>query len=40
MKIESSLRLNPNCLSCKFVRRKKKLRIICKLNPRHKRRQG
>ena len=38
MKVRASVR--PICEGCKLVRRKGVLRVICKLNPRHKQRQG
>jgi len=38
MKVSPSIR--KRCEHCKMIRRKGKLRIICKENPRHKMRQG
>jgi len=38
MKIKSSVK--KRCISCKSVRRKGRLCIICKSNPKHKQRQG
>ena len=38
MKVQSSVK--PRCSHCKVVRRKGIVRVICKVNPRHKQRQG
>ncbi|HSQ42097.1 MAG TPA: 50S ribosomal protein L36 [Fibrobacteraceae bacterium] len=38
MKIKASIK--PRCSSCKIIRRKGILRIICDKNPRHKQKQG
>lgn len=38
MKVKSSVK--KICEACKTVRRKKKLYVICKNNPKHKQRQG
>ncbi|NRA95331.1 MAG: 50S ribosomal protein L36 [Planctomycetes bacterium] len=38
MKVKASVRRI--CEGCKIVRRRGVLRVICKLNPRHKQRQG
>ncbi len=38
MKVRASVK--PRCESCKVVRRKGVVRVICKKNPRHKQRQG
>jgi large subunit ribosomal protein L36 len=38
MKVKSSVRRI--CSSCKVVRRKGVVRVICKANPKHKQRQG
>jgi large subunit ribosomal protein L36 len=38
MKVRASVRRI--CENCKIVRRKGVLRVICKVNPRHKQRQG
>lgn len=37
MKVKASVK--PICEGCKVIRRKGKVRVICK-NPRHKQRQG
>ena len=38
MKIKSSVRRV--CEGCKIVKRRGVVRVICKINPRHKQRQG
>lgn len=38
MKVQASVRRI--CENCKIVRRKGVVRVICKVNPRHKQRQG
>jgi len=38
MKVSPSVR--KRCENCKLVRRKRVVRVICKVNPRHKMRQG
>ncbi|MCE2431508.1 MAG: 50S ribosomal protein L36 [Candidatus Latescibacteria bacterium] len=38
MKVQSSVRRR--CNHCKIVRRRGVVRVICKVNPRHKQRQG
>jgi large subunit ribosomal protein L36 len=38
MKVRMSIKRR--CASCVIVRRKGKLRIICRANPKHKARQG
>ncbi|MBU0626418.1 50S ribosomal protein L36 [Patescibacteria group bacterium] len=38
MKVKSSLK--KRCMYCQIVRRKRRLYITCKKNPRHKARQG
>ncbi len=38
MKVTPSIR--KRCENCKMIRRKGVIRIICKVNPRHKARQG
>ncbi|MEA3344364.1 MAG: 50S ribosomal protein L36 [Patescibacteria group bacterium] len=38
MKVRSSVK--KICKDCKIVRRKKKVYVICKKNPKHKQRQG
>jgi large subunit ribosomal protein L36 len=38
MKVSASVRRR--CEHCKIIRRKGKVRVICKRNPRHKQRQG
>ncbi|GIW71451.1 MAG: 50S ribosomal protein L36 [Planctomycetota bacterium] len=38
MKVRSSVKRI--CESCKIVRRRGVVRVICKANPRHKQRQG
>ncbi|MFQ3598056.1 MAG: 50S ribosomal protein L36 [Chloroherpetonaceae bacterium] len=38
MKLVSSLK--KRCESCKIIRRKGKILVICKKNPNHKQRQG
>ena len=38
MKVRASVRLM--CDSCRFVRRKGRLYVICKKSPKHKQRQG
>ncbi|NIS39091.1 50S ribosomal protein L36 [Candidatus Saccharibacteria bacterium] len=38
MKVQTSIKRR--CDSCKVIRRKGVVRIICKKNPRHKQRQG
>lgn len=38
MKVTPSVR--KRCEHCKMIRRKGVLRVICKVNPRHKMRQG
>ena len=38
MKVNTSVRRR--CEHCKIIRRKGKVRVICKRNPRHKQRQG
>ncbi len=38
MKVRSSIK--PICGSCKVVRRKGKVRVICKSDPKHKQVQG
>ncbi|RME72658.1 MAG: 50S ribosomal protein L36 [Planctomycetota bacterium] len=38
MKVRSSVKRI--CEGCKIVRRRGVVRVICKLNPRHKQRQG
>jgi large subunit ribosomal protein L36 len=38
MKVRSSVK--KICDSCKIIRRKGTIRVICKKNPRHKQRQG
>ena len=38
MKVRASV--GPMCGSCKVVRRKGKVRVICKDNPKHKQVQG
>jgi len=38
MKVQSSVRRI--CESCKIVKRRGVVRVICKANPRHKQRQG
>ncbi|MCK4871479.1 MAG: 50S ribosomal protein L36 [Phycisphaerales bacterium] len=38
MKVKSSVRRI--CSSCKIVRRKGVVRVLCKANPKHKQRQG
>jgi len=38
MKVRSSVRRI--CESCKIVKRRGVVRVICKANPRHKQRQG
>lgn len=38
MKVRSSVKLA--CKECKFVRRGKRVYVVCKANPRHKQRQG
>ncbi len=38
MKVRASIK--KICESCKIVRRKGILRVICKKNPKHKQRQG
>ena len=38
MKVQSSVKRR--CSSCKLVRRKGVVRVICKNNPKHKQRQG
>jgi large subunit ribosomal protein L36 len=38
MKVRSSIRRI--CENCKIVRRRRKLFVICKTNPKHKQRQG
>jgi large subunit ribosomal protein L36 len=38
MKVRSSVK--KMCASCKIIRRKGVVRVICKANPTHKQRQG
>ncbi|MCA9322952.1 MAG: 50S ribosomal protein L36 [Planctomycetes bacterium] len=38
MKVKSSVKRI--CESCRIVRRRRVVRVICKANPRHKQRQG
>ncbi|MCY3872312.1 MAG: 50S ribosomal protein L36 [Gemmatimonadetes bacterium] len=38
MKVQSSVRRR--CNHCKIIRRRGVVRVICKVNPRHKQRQG
>ncbi|MFC1700666.1 50S ribosomal protein L36 [Patescibacteria group bacterium] len=38
MKVRASVK--KMCAHCKIVRRKGRLRVICKKNPKHKQRQG
>ncbi|ACF13574.1 ribosomal protein L36 [Chloroherpeton thalassium ATCC 35110] len=38
MKVSSSV--GKRCESCKIIRRKGKIYVICKKNPNHKQRQG
>ncbi len=38
MKVKPSVK--PICSDCKVVKRKGKVRIICKKNPKHKQKQG
>lgn len=38
MKVGASVK--PICKDCKMIRRNGSLRVICKVNPRHKQRQG
>ncbi|MCY3627982.1 MAG: 50S ribosomal protein L36 [Gammaproteobacteria bacterium] len=38
MKVRASVK--KMCRNCKIVRRKRKLYVICKTEPRHKQRQG
>jgi large subunit ribosomal protein L36 len=38
MKVQSSVR--KRCNHCKVIRRRGVVRVICKINPRHKQRQG
>ncbi|MDO8583780.1 MAG: 50S ribosomal protein L36 [bacterium] len=38
MKVRSSVK--PMCRDCQVVRRKGRLVVICKKNPKHKQRQG
>ncbi|MCY3684363.1 MAG: 50S ribosomal protein L36 [Gemmatimonadetes bacterium] len=38
MKVQSSVRRR--CSHCKIIRRRGVVRVICKVNPRHKQRQG
>lgn len=38
MKVRSSVKAI--CSSCKIIKRKGVLRVICKSNPKHKQRQG
>ncbi|MBT3606071.1 MAG: 50S ribosomal protein L36 [Candidatus Latescibacteria bacterium] len=38
MKVQSSVR--KRCNHCKVIRRRGVVRVICKVNPRHKQRQG
>ncbi|OQM34118.1 50S ribosomal protein L36 [bacterium endosymbiont of Pedicinus badii] len=38
MKVRASVK--KICRNCKIVRRKRVLRIICKVDPKHKQRQG
>ncbi len=38
MKVKSSVK--KRCKDCKIVRRQGVVRVICKVNPRHKQRQG
>ncbi|MDR1811263.1 MAG: 50S ribosomal protein L36 [Candidatus Fibromonas sp.] len=38
MKVKASVK--PRCESCKIVRRKGILRVICEKKPRHKQKQG
>ncbi|PIZ57553.1 50S ribosomal protein L36 [bacterium (Candidatus Torokbacteria) CG_4_10_14_0_2_um_filter_35_8] len=38
MKVQASVK--KRCKHCKIVKRKKRVYVICKKNPRHKQRQG
>lgn len=38
MKVKPSVK--PICPDCKIVKRKGKIRVVCKKNPKHKQRQG
>ncbi|MBK35325.1 MAG: 50S ribosomal protein L36 [Gemmatimonadetes bacterium] len=38
MKVSSSV--SKRCNHCKIIRRRGVVRVICKMNPRHKQRQG
>ncbi|MDA0782320.1 MAG: 50S ribosomal protein L36 [Rickettsiales bacterium] len=38
MKVRASVK--PMCKDCRSIKRKGKLRVICKTNPRHKQVQG
>ncbi|MDP3710151.1 MAG: 50S ribosomal protein L36 [bacterium] len=38
MKVQSSVKTR--CAKCKMVRRRRRLYVICKANPKHKQRQG
>lgn len=38
MKVRASVK--KMCASCKVIRRKGRVRVICKKNPKHKQRQG
>ena len=46
MKVQASVKVRKTCKGCKIVRRtkgkdlKKTVFVICKVNPRHKQRQG
>ncbi|CAK8162552.1 50S ribosomal subunit protein L36B [Candidatus Xenohaliotis californiensis] len=40
MKIRSSLKSSAKIPGCQIVKRGQRLYVICKKNPRHKRRQG
>ncbi|WP_367670590.1 50S ribosomal protein L36 [Sodalis-like secondary symbiont of Drepanosiphum platanoidis] len=38
MKVRSSIKIL--CRNCKIIKRKNVIRVICKVNPKHKQRQG
>ncbi len=38
MKVKPSVK--PRCENCKIVKRKGRVRVICKSDPKHKQRQG
>ncbi|MFA5129460.1 MAG: 50S ribosomal protein L36 [Patescibacteria group bacterium] len=38
MKVRSSVK--PMCRDCQVIRRKNRVVVVCKKNPRHKQRQG